>query len=242
MTERQKKLAWAAVVVAAATGISRIVGVAREILTANAFGVSVQLNTFASVAVIPNLIRQLVADAAVSAAFVPVFTSLFAKGERERAYRLASSLLSFMIVVVGTATLRAHAGRAPASSGSSIPQFADQAYVNHLAVQMLRILLPTVLLFSISGVVIGVLYSYERFTMPAVVSIVWNLVIIAFIVFFSGHGSLGIYALVWGTLLRHRGAAPAAPAVAAPRRSQVARELRLARPAAAPACWCSWCR
>jgi len=79
------------------------------------------------------------------------------------------------------------------------PQFADQAYVSHLAVEMLRILLPTVLLFSVSGVVIGVLYSYERFTMPAVVSIVWNLVIIAFIVAFSGPGKLGIYALVWGT-------------------------------------------
>ncbi len=110
MTERQKRLAWAAVIVAGATGISRIVGVAREILTANAFGVSVQLNTFASVAVIPNLIRQLVADAAISAAFVPVFTSLFAKGERERAYRLASSLLSFMVVVVGIGHRRAHAG------------------------------------------------------------------------------------------------------------------------------------
>ena len=85
-------------------------GVAREILTANAFGVSVQLNTFASVAVIPNLIRQLVADAAISAAFVPVFTGLFAKGERERAYQLASSLLSFMVVVVGSGHRRAHAG------------------------------------------------------------------------------------------------------------------------------------
>ncbi len=198
MTERQKRLAWAAVIVAGATGISRIVGVAREILTANAFGVSVQLNTFASVAVIPNLIRQLVADAAISAAFVPVFTGLFAKGERERAYKLASSLLSFMVVVVGSATVVLMVG-APLIVRVFFPQFADQAYVSHLAVDMLRILLPTVLLFSVSGVVIGVLYSYERFTMPAVVSIVWNLVIIAFIVLFSGHGSLGIYALVWGT-------------------------------------------
>ena len=198
MTEKQKKLAWAAVVVALATGISRVVGVAREILTANAFGVSVQLNTFASVAVIPNLIRQLVADAAVSAAFVPVFTGLFAKGERERAYKLASSLLSFMVVVVGTVTLVLMLG-APLLVKIFFPQFAGQPYISHLAVDMLRILLPTVLLFSVSGVVIGVLYSYERFTMPAVVSIVWNLVIIAFIVFFSAPGRLGIYALVWGT-------------------------------------------
>jgi putative peptidoglycan lipid II flippase len=198
VTERQKTLAWAAVAVAAATGISRIVGVAREILTANAYGVSVGLNTYASVSVIPNLIRQLVADAAVSAAFVPVFTGLFAKGERERAYRLASSLLSFMVVVVGAVTLALVLG-APLLVRVFYPHFVHQPYVDHLAIEMLRVLLPTVLLFAVSGVVIGVLYSYERFTMPAVVSIVWNLVIIAFIVLFSGEGSLGIYALVWGT-------------------------------------------
>ena len=105
------------------------------------------------------------------------------------------------------------------------PQFADQAYVSHLAVEMLRILLPTVLLFSVSGVVIGVLYSYERFTMPAVVSIVWNLVIIAFIVLFSGPGKLGIYALVWGTFFGTVAQLAAAAAVAAPRRPQVARSF-----------------
>jgi putative peptidoglycan lipid II flippase len=199
MTERQKKLAWAAVIVAGATGISRIVGVAREILTASAYGVSVQLNTFASVAVIPNLIRQLVADAAISAAFVPVFTSLFTKGERERAYRLASSLLSFMTLVVGAATV-VLVVIAPALISLFYPEFTHSSYVYHLAYSLLRILLPTVLLFSVSGVLIGVLYSYERFTMPAVVSIVWNLVIIAFIALFSSGSSLGIYALAWGTL------------------------------------------
>ena len=199
MTEKQKKLVWAAVVVASATGISRVTGVGRQILTASAYGVSVPLNTFTSVSVIPNLISQLVADAAVSSAFVPVFTGLFAQGERERAYKLASSLLSFMTIVVGAVTVALVFG-APIVIHLFYPEFTHSAYVYHLAVSLLRILLPTVLLFSISGVVIGVLYSYERFTMPAVVSIVWNLVIIAFIALFSGHDSLGIYALAWGML------------------------------------------
>ena len=199
MTDRQKRLAWAAVVVASATGISRVTGVGRQILTASAYGVSVPLNTFTSVSVIPNLISQLVADAAVSSAFVPVFTSLFARGERERAYRLASSLLSFMTIVVGAVTVALVFG-APIVVHVFYPEFTHSAYVYHLAVSLLRVLLPTVLLFAISGVVIGVLYSYERFTMPAVVSIVWNLVIIAFIALFSSSHSLGIYALAWGTL------------------------------------------
>ncbi len=200
MTERQRKLAWAAVIVASATGGSRVVGIAREILTASAYGVSVDINTYASISVIPNLIRQLFADAAISAAFVPIFTALFAKGEHERAYRLASSLLSFMMVVVGAFVLLLVV-IAPLFIHLFYPEFTHQPYVYHLSVNMLRILLPQVLLFSIAGVIIGVLYSFERFTMPAVISIVWNLVIIAFISFFSQPSSLGIYALVVGTVV-----------------------------------------
>jgi putative peptidoglycan lipid II flippase len=200
MTERQRRLAWAAVIVAFATGLSRFVGVGREILTANAYGAGVAYSTFASVSVIPNLVRQLFADAAISAAFVPVFTGLFEKGERERAYRVASSLLSFMIVVVGSLVLLLVVV-APVIIHVFYSQLAASAYVDNLAVNMLRLLLPTVLLFSVSGVVIGVLYSFERFTMPALVSVVWNLVIIAFIVLFSSSSSLGIYALVLGTVV-----------------------------------------
>ncbi len=197
--ERAKRLAWAAVFVASATGISRLVGVAREILTASSYGVSADIGVYASVSVIPNLVRQLFADAAISAAFVPVFTQLFSRGEKERAYRLASSLLTFMIVVVGVVVALLVVA-APLLVRLVYPAFADQAELDRLATQMLQLLLPTVLVFSVAGVMIGVLYAYERFVMPAVVSIVWNLFIIAFLVFFSAPGSLGIYALVLGTL------------------------------------------
>ncbi|HEY5539870.1 MAG TPA: lipid II flippase MurJ, partial [Coriobacteriia bacterium] len=76
MSERTRKLAWAAVIVASATAISRVVGLGREVLTAGVYGVTPDYNVFVSVSVVPNLIRQLFADAAISAAFVPVLTAL----------------------------------------------------------------------------------------------------------------------------------------------------------------------
>src|SRR5665647_3084736 len=76
MSERTRKLAWAAVIVASATAISRVVGLGREVLTAGVYGVTADYNTFVSVSVVPNLIRQLFADAAIRAAFVPVLTAL----------------------------------------------------------------------------------------------------------------------------------------------------------------------
>jgi putative peptidoglycan lipid II flippase len=198
MNDRQKRLAWAAVIVAVATGGSRVIGLAREMITAAYYGVNPAYNTFVSVSVIPNLIRQVFADAAVSAAFVPALTRLLTKGERERAVRLASALLTFMIVVVGGVTL-VFLDIAPWLVHLVYPHLTAASSMRTLAAHLLQILLPTVTVLAVGGVVTGVLYSFERFTMPAVVSILWNLVIIAFMA--GLHGRIGVYAIAWGTLV-----------------------------------------
>ena len=198
MTKRQKRLAWAAVLVAAATASSRIVGMVREMLTGYYYGTTGDISTWTSVAVFPNLIRSLLADAAISAAFVPVFMQLMVKGERERAHKLASSLLSLVVLVIGSLVVILVLG-APLLIKLVYPRMAANHSLFSLAVSMTRIVMPTVVLLCSAGVVIGILYSFERFTMPAVISIVWNAVIIAFLVFLAPHW--GIHALVWGTVV-----------------------------------------
>ena len=198
MSERTRRLAWAAVVVAVATALSRIVGLGREVLTAGYYGVDADLNVFISVSVVPNLIRQLFADAAISAAFVPVFTALLVGGETARARRLAGSLLGLVLLAVGAVTAVLLVAASPVVH-TLYPELTATLEARTLAAELLRVLAPTVLVLSVAGVLTGILYSFERFTMPAVVSILWNLVIIAFIVFGSDH--LGIYALAWGNLV-----------------------------------------
>jgi putative peptidoglycan lipid II flippase len=198
MSDRTRKLAWAAVIVAAATGLSRVAGLGREVLVAAVYGVDPEYNTLISVSVIPSLIQQLFADAALSAAFVPVFTALLVAGRRERAFELGAELLGFMCVVVGgtVAVLFVLAG--PLAS-AVFPQLTTTAAGADLAADLLRILLPSVLFLSVAGVMSGVLYSLERFTMPAVVSIVWNLTIIAAILLFEDR--IGVDAMAWGMLV-----------------------------------------
>jgi len=193
MSEHKRKLAWAAVIVASATALSRVVGLGREVITAGVYGATPAYNTFVSVSVVPSLIQQLFADAAISAAFVPVLTALIAAGEQDRARRLAATLLGFMLVVVGVVCVVLILLASPIVR-AIYPHLTSAA----LAAHMLQILVPTVLVLALAGVLTGVLYSHERFTMPAVMSIVWNLVIIAFIAFFNA--SWGVYALAWGTL------------------------------------------
>jgi len=197
MSERTRKLAWAAVIVASATAISRVVGLGREVLTAGVYGVTADYNTFVSVSVVPNLIRQLFADAAISAAFVPVLTALLAAGDVERARRLTATLLGFMLAVVGAVCLVLILAASPVVR-AIYPELTGSSHMATLAAHYLQILVPTVLVLALAGVLTGVLYAHERFTMPAVVSIVWNLVIIAFMAVW--HAQWGVYALAWGTL------------------------------------------
>jgi putative peptidoglycan lipid II flippase len=198
MSDHKRKLALAAVIVASATAVSRLTGLGREVITAAIYGVDPSYNTFVSVSVIPQLVQQLFADAAISAAFVPVFTSLLAKGELERAYRLAANLLGLIVVVVGAAVAILALAAGPLTQ-LVYPELTTTVADAELAAQLLRILVPTILFLSLAGAVSGVLYSFERFTMPAVVSIVWNLTIIAAIALF--HESLGVSAIAWGMLL-----------------------------------------
>ncbi len=198
MSDHKRRLALAAVIVASATAISRLTGLGREVITAAVYGVDASYNTFVSVSVIPQLVQQLFADAAISAAFVPVFTALLAKGERERAYRLAANLLGLIVVVVGAAVVILALAAGPLTQWM-YPELTGTPAGADLAADLLRILVPTILFLSLAGAISGVLYSFERFTMPAVVSIVWNLTIIAAIALFND--SLGVDAIAWGMLV-----------------------------------------
>src|ERR671914_686254 len=94
-----RRLAWSTAVFSAATGLSRVLGLAREIVVRGYFGVEgAGINAFTVAFQVPNLVRALVADAALSSAFVPVFSELLEKGERARAWRVASSLVWVLLL------------------------------------------------------------------------------------------------------------------------------------------------
>src|SRR5438045_1838277 len=76
-----RRLAVSTAIFGAATALSRVLGLAREVVAANYFGASGRINAFTVAFQIPNLVRALVADAALSSAFVPVFSELLEKGE-----------------------------------------------------------------------------------------------------------------------------------------------------------------
>src|SRR3954470_14192936 len=99
-----RRLALSTAIFSLATGLSRVLGLFREVVAKNYFGVNGQVNAFEMAFLVPNLVRALVADAALSSAFVPVFSELIEKGERKRAWRVASSLFWLMLLGLGALT------------------------------------------------------------------------------------------------------------------------------------------
>ena len=87
-----------------ATGLSRIAGLVREIVAASYFGVKGPMSAFTIAFQVPNLVRSLFADAALQAAFVPVFTEQLEHRGRKEAFRVASALVFVISVSLGVLT------------------------------------------------------------------------------------------------------------------------------------------
>ena len=168
------RLAVSTAIFAAATGLSRVLGLVREVVSSYYFGAAGKINAFTVAFQIPNLVRALVADAALSSAFVPVFSELLEKGDRKRAWRVASSLFWLMLLGLGALTA-IFVLVAPWVVGL----FGNPGHDRALAVGLSRVLFPIVALLGVSGIVVGILNSYEHFTVPAISPVFWNLAIIA---------------------------------------------------------------
>src|SRR5205085_4960209 len=147
-----------------ATGASRVAGLVREIVASSYFGTSGAFSAFTIAFQVPNLVRSLFADAALSAAFVPVFTEMLEKGHRREAFRLASTLLLLIVMILGAITvvfILAAGVVMPLLTGTFSHQLDD------LTVGLSRVLFPVVLLLGVNGLVVGILNALDHFTIPA---------------------------------------------------------------------------
>jgi putative peptidoglycan lipid II flippase len=183
------------------TTFSRVAGLGREILAASYFGTGGPASAFTLANLVPNLVANLFAQAALSAAFVPVFTDLLQQGRRREAFRLASTLFWIMLIALTAITVFFEL-----TAGVIMPLFTGPTFhaaLDTLTVGLSQVLFPVVLLLGLTGLLVGILQSYEHFTIPALAPAVWNVVIIVALVLLSPdfHGEDEIYAYAIGILI-----------------------------------------
>ncbi len=187
----RRRIAVNTAIFAVATALSRIAGLGREIAQAAYFATSAAASAFVLASQIPNLFSNLFSQAALSAAFIPVFTDLLQKGNKREAVRLASTLFWVILVVLGGLTLLWMA-----VAGLITPLFTGAHISASLTAGLSRVLFPVVLLLSLTGLLVGILQAYDEFTIPALAPAVWNLVILVLLVILQGkfHGENRVYA------------------------------------------------
>lgn len=162
----------------AGTFASRILGLIREIITAALFGATRQLDAFYVAYTLANLLRQLLAEGALSASFVPVFCGALTEGGKERAGRLAREALT-VLLIAGTAITVLGIFFAPLLVNIMAPGFPAAARAT--AVSLTRIMFPFLLLVSVAALAMGVLNSLGCFFVPAIAPAVSNAAYILFL-------------------------------------------------------------
>jgi putative peptidoglycan lipid II flippase len=182
-----------------ATAASRIAGLVREIVAASYYGISGPMSAFTIAFQVPNLVRALFADAALQPAFVPVFTEQLEQKNYREAFRLASTLLLIVTMVLGAITAL-FVLAAPVVMPLFAPGFKGELL--DLTITLSQVLFPILILLGMSGIVVGILNSYDRFGAFAIAPLFWNLTIIAVLVFVEPlfHGQNRIYAYAIGIL------------------------------------------
>ncbi|MSO40901.1 MAG: murein biosynthesis integral membrane protein MurJ [Solirubrobacterales bacterium] len=193
---RARRLAVSTAFFSLATGASRIAGLVREIVAASYFGVTGPMSAFTIAFQIPNLVRSLFADAAIQAAFVPVFTEQLQKGNKREAFRLASTLIFLVTMILGAITA-IFVLAAPLIVPLFAPGFSGELL--DLTVTLSQVLFPVLIMLGLSGMVVGVLNSYDRFAAFAIAPFFWNVAIIVVLVLlapaFSEQNRIYAYAI-----------------------------------------------
>jgi putative peptidoglycan lipid II flippase len=185
------------------TFLSRILGLVREQVFAALLGAGLYADAFLAAFRIPNLLRDLFAEGALSAAFVPTYTRALKEGGPSRGFELSGRLLTLLGVVLSLLTLVGLVFAGPLVRLIA-PGFAQEPGKSELAVLLTRIMLPFLPVVSFAAVAMGMLNAHERYGPPAAAPSMFNVVSIAWaaMLWAAGFGAREV-AVGWavGTLL-----------------------------------------
>jgi putative peptidoglycan lipid II flippase len=175
MNSSHRQIARAAGIVMAAFVVSRLFGVARDMVIAAQLGTSDAADAYLAAFRLPDLIFALIAGGALASAFIPTFANYLARDDREGAWRLASGVINLLWVTTGALAALA-ALFAPALIRALVPGFDPEKQA--LTVSLVRVMLIGPVIFGVSGLVMGILNAQQEFLLPGLAPSAYNIGII----------------------------------------------------------------
>lgn len=201
MTEStaNKQIARAAGTVMIAIFLGQIAGLVRGMIVARTFGASPELDAFFAANRVSETLFLLVAGGALGSAFIPTFTGLLARDEKDSAWRLAAAIANAVTLALSLLALLVALFAPQVVRYALAPGLSDDPQLFTLTISLLRIQLISAVLFGLGGLFVGILNAHQIFLVPALTPALYQLGIIFGALVLSP--SMGIYGLAWGVVI-----------------------------------------
>ncbi len=190
-------MARSSLIVMSAFVVSKAVGLLRERAIAHRFGASADYDAYVAAFNVPDLLFTLIAGGALMSAFLPVFSTARARGEEDEAWTIASAVTNLVFLVTLVTAGLAAAGAPWLVSDVLAPGFGAEQQA--LAVDLMRIVLISTLVFAVSGIQMGILNAFQHFLLPALAPIFYNIGILIGAIWLAPR--FGIRGLAYGVVL-----------------------------------------
>ncbi len=195
--KRNRQLARSTLIVMGAFALAKIISLGQTVIIANVFGVGREWDTFVTANSIPELIFTLIAGGALAHAFIPIFSGFLARDDMEGAWRTTSHVINTVFTTTLLVSMVVFLTAPSLVANVVAPGFDEAGRAQ--TVELMRILLVSTLIFSVSGISMGILQSYNSFLLPAIAPIMFDLGIL------FGAGFLikpfGVHGIAYGAVL-----------------------------------------
>jgi len=190
----------AAAVVGAATLASRILGFLRDLVVALVFGAGPATDAFFVAFRLPNLLRRLVAEGALSPAYIPVFTEYLTTRSRAEVVRMFRAVSGGTALILAGLTLAGVLG-APLLVRVMAPGFFADATTGDLTVRLTRVMFPYLFFVGLAALAMGMLNAHRHFVTPALAPVMLNLAMIGAVFGVAPYLREPVFGLAVGVLL-----------------------------------------
>ncbi|MDD6213725.1 MAG: murein biosynthesis integral membrane protein MurJ [Firmicutes bacterium] len=193
--ESSKKMLKTASFMAIATFLAKVCGMARDMLIAAFFGTGIEADAYMTATRLPTTLFDIVIGGVISAAFIPVFNSVLEKESKEEANSFANRFIGLVLMITGLIAIFGIVF-SDALINFMAPDFGTEAH--NLAAQLSSIMFPMIIFTGLAFSFVGILQSYGEYNIPAIMSLISNLVVILYFAVFGKR--FGVYGLAFTML------------------------------------------
>lgn len=177
--------------------LAKIISLVQTVIIARFFGLGAEWDAYVTANRLPELIVTLISGGALGHAFIPIFSGYLARGEKDAGYRLASHVINAIFLLALLISSIVFLLAPYLVRNVLAPGFPEETTVQ--TINMLRLLLLSTLIFSVSGIFSGILQSHQHFLLPALAPMMYDIGILFGVVFLLK--PFGVYGVAFGVIL-----------------------------------------